>query len=144
MAAPKNPNPGPGAAAARRRKWDRWAAEMRDAGWLVVEPDDLTYRQAVDRISDQHYAAHEQINDALTKFGLAMRRDEGLVDPGHELVQSFTHIADLLRELRPAMRTLRKILPRARRMRHCQRCSRAGGELTENGCPTCGPDAEIA
>ena len=27
--------------------------------------------------------------------------------------------------------------------RQCRGYGRAGGELTENGCPTCGPDAEI-
>jgi hypothetical protein len=27
--------------------------------------------------------------------------------------------------------------------RLCRRCGRSGGELTENGCPTCGPHAPI-
>lgn len=27
--------------------------------------------------------------------------------------------------------------------RQCVRCARSGGELSENGCPSCGPDAEI-
>jgi hypothetical protein len=27
--------------------------------------------------------------------------------------------------------------------RRCRGCDRSGGELTENGCPECGPDADI-
>lgn len=27
--------------------------------------------------------------------------------------------------------------------RHCRGCGRAGGELTEDGCPTCGPAADV-
>lgn len=27
--------------------------------------------------------------------------------------------------------------------RQCSRCARSGGELTENGCPTCGPSVRI-
>lgn len=30
----------------------------------------------------------------------------------------------------------------APRQRGCTGCGRAGGELTENGCPACGPDVE--
>jgi hypothetical protein len=25
----------------------------------------------------------------------------------------------------------------------CQICGRSGGELSENGCPSCGPEAEV-
>lgn len=144
MPRPHSPNTAAATAAVRRKAQDRKAEELREAGWLVVAPDDLTYREAVDQLNDQHFAIREQIDAALTKLGLAMNRVEGLVDPGHELVQSFSRIADMLRELRPAVRALRKILPRASRRRQCQGCGRAGGELTENGCPTCGPDAEIS
>lgn len=38
----------------------------------------------------------------------------------------------------PAPRTRRPA-----RRRQCTGCARAGGELTENGCPSCGPKAEI-
>lgn len=144
MPAPKRPNTAAATAAVVRKAQDRKAEELREAGWLVVAPDNLTYREAVDRLNDRHYAIREQIDAALAKLGLAMRRFDVLADPGHEMVNSFARVADLVRELRPDMRVLRQILPRATRMRRCQGCGRAGGELTENGCPTCGPDAEIA
>lgn len=41
MAPPKKPNPGPGAAAARRAAQERRAAELREAGWLVLPPESL-------------------------------------------------------------------------------------------------------
>jgi hypothetical protein len=28
-------------------------------------------------------------------------------------------------------------------MRQCAGCARSGGELTENGCPSCGPDTQV-
>jgi rRNA maturation endonuclease Nob1 len=119
------------------------AEKLRAAGYVVVAPDDATYRQAVDRLNDQHYAIRQQIDEAMTKLGLAMRKFDVLVDPGHEMVNSFYRVADMVRELRAELRILRKIHPRARPMRQCRGCGRAGGELTENGCPTCGPDTDI-
>lgn len=33
--------------------------------------------------------------------------------------------------------------PKVGGRRQCLGCGRSGGELTENGCPSCGPSAEI-
>ncbi len=40
MPAPKTPNTAAATAAVRRKKQDRMAAELRDAGWTVVPPDE--------------------------------------------------------------------------------------------------------
>lgn len=47
------------------------------------------------------------------------------------------------REAHPGDQLGRATAPKASGRRQCLSCGRSGGELTENGCPSCGPAAEI-
>lgn len=112
-----------------------------------------TRRQARPRVTTSAFqqAARGRVEDVAALYGLTAddaknQAPDGMIlagwlwhypDGSWSLVQRFATIGNLFRPV--AIDALYAFsTPRS-----CQTCARSGGELTENGCPTCGPTADI-